>query len=140
MIRVCDIEAEYCHFYEEQNINSCSSDRCWALGSIINSWNGVLPGIILSRCIMGKVHLPFYGYWTRAHSRMQRINHGFAYFLNEVIMNTRASTLKLGTDIYSNTYLIQNTHKSTLLSLPVKVYCHLIHHKYFKAVKLKSNV
>ena len=49
-------------------------------------------------CITGKVHLQFHGDWTRAHSRMTRITHGFTYFHHEINVNTRALTLNLGTD------------------------------------------
>ena len=97
----------------------------------------VCPGIVLSNCITGKAHLPFHGDWTRAHSRMGRITHGFTYFHHEVNMNTRASTLNLATDISSNTHLILNRHNSTGLSLPVKVYYHLFHHICFTVDKLK---
>ena len=65
----------------------------------------VYHGIILSMCITGRVHLQFHGDWTRVHSRMTRITHGFTYFHHEVNENTRAPTLNLGADTSSNTHL-----------------------------------
>ena len=47
--------------------------------------------------------------------------HGFTCFLHEVTRKNTASTLKLETDISSNTHLFLNRHKSALFSLPVNL-------------------
>ena len=47
--------------------------------------------------------------------------HGFTCFLHEVTRKNTASTLKLETDISSNTHLFLNRHKSALFSLSVNL-------------------